>query len=50
MTGEGTVTGGWEFVWAAYIITWVSLAAYGAWLVARDRSQANQEPHKGGNS
>lgn len=47
MIGEGTIAGGWEFVWAAYIITWASLAAYGGWLVARARSAANQTPPKG---
>jgi hypothetical protein len=47
--GGGTVTGGWEFVWAAYIITWAALAVYGGWLVVRDRSTADQEPPKGGN-
>jgi hypothetical protein len=35
---EGVVIGGWEFVWAAYAITFGGLLGYGVWLVKRYRS------------
>jgi len=31
----GRIQGGWEFVWAAYGLTWVSLVLYAASLWAR---------------
>ena len=34
---NGVVTGGWGFVWAAYIITSVVLLVYGVTLVTRLR-------------
>jgi len=37
MTG-GIVVGGWEFVWAAYGLTFVALGAYGASLALRLRA------------
>ena len=36
--GEGKITGGWEFVWAAYGLTWVALTLYGAYLWRRSRA------------
>lgn len=38
MTG-GVVTGGWEFVWAAYGLTFAALAVYGGVVVARLRGE-----------
>lgn len=38
MTG-GVVTGGWEFVWAAYGLTFAALALYGGTVVARLRGE-----------
>lgn len=38
---SGTITDGWEYVWAAYLLTWVSLTVYGTSLFRRARqSQA----------
>ena len=34
---EGIVTGGWEFVWAAYGLTATALIVYGVSLIARLR-------------
>lgn len=34
---SGVVTGGWEFVWAAYGITFAALATYGFRLARRLR-------------
>jgi heme exporter protein D len=31
----GHVVGGWEYVWAAYGITWVTLVVYGVNLVLK---------------
>ncbi len=33
----GTIAGGWEFIWAAYIITWLALAGYAASLFWRGK-------------
>ncbi len=33
----GMITGGWEFVWAAYGLSWAVLVLYAAWLVVRTR-------------
>jgi len=41
MTG-GIVTGGWEFVWAAYGITFAALAVYGTSLALRLRAAARR--------
>jgi CcmD family protein len=35
---DGTIEGGWEFVYAAYIVTWVFLGGYGLSLWKRSRS------------
>lgn len=42
MTG-GIVIGGWEYVWAAYGITFVALAAYGINLGIRLRGERRSE-------
>lgn len=33
----GHIVGGWEYVWAGYILTWVGLVGYAASLVIRRR-------------
>ncbi|MFY0522087.1 hypothetical protein ACN28I_02385 [Archangium gephyra] len=40
--GSGRIQGGWEFVWAAYIIAWASLSLYALSLWLRRPGQA---PH-----
>ncbi len=39
----GIVTGGWEFVWAAYGITFAALSAYGFQLVRKVRREGKEE-------
>ena len=34
----GMIEGGWEFVWAVYGITWVSLFLYGVHLYRSERA------------
>ena len=36
---NGIVTGGWEFVWAAYALTAIALLAYGVMVITRSREQ-----------
>ena len=36
---NGIVTGGWEFVWAAYALTAIALIAYGVMAVTRSREE-----------
>ncbi|MBI3182052.1 MAG: hypothetical protein HYZ28_07890 [Myxococcales bacterium] len=36
--GQGRIEGGWEYIWAAYGLTWLSLALYGVSLWLRRRS------------
>jgi len=43
MTG-GIVIGGWEFVWAAYGLTFLALGAYGTSLALRLRAFGEQTP------
>lgn len=31
----GSIQGGWEYVWAAYAVTWISFALYGLSLWVR---------------
>ena len=38
--GSGKLEGGWEYVWGAYGVFWVSLALYGASLLMRTRELA----------
>lgn len=42
---EGIVTGGWEFVWAAYAVTAAVLLLYGFSLIARLR-QSKRNVHE----
>lgn len=35
----GVVAGGWEYIWAAYVVTWVFLGGYAASLVIRGREE-----------
>lgn len=44
MTG-GIVTGGWEFVWAAYGLTFLALAGYGTTIALRLR-EAKRRSHQ----
>ena len=37
---DGNIVGGWEFVWAAYGVTWVSLLLYAVSLGLRVRAAA----------
>ena len=39
----GIVTGGWEFVWAAYGITFAALLAYGFHLPRKVRREGKEE-------
>ena len=39
MSGSGVITGGWEFVWAAYGVTAAILIGYGVSVFARYRAQ-----------
>lgn len=43
---NGVIIGGWEYVWAAYLITWAALALYGGslWLRAVKASAASPRP------
>lgn len=36
---SGVVAGGWEYVWAAYIVTWLFLGGYTASLWVRNREE-----------
>lgn len=40
--GRGRLEGGWEYVWAAYLITWAASAAYGLSLWLRLRATAKE--------
>ena len=35
--GSGQVTGGWEYVWAAYGTTWLGLVMFGAYIFLRGK-------------
>jgi heme exporter protein CcmD len=39
MSGPGVISGGWEFVWAAYGVSAVILTGYAASVIARYRAQ-----------
>lgn len=41
--GSGKITGGWEYVWAAYLVFWLALALYAGGLLTR----RNQVRHGG---
>jgi hypothetical protein len=40
---SGTIVDGWEFVWAAFLITWTALVAYSATLVWRVRRSRDHD-------
>lgn len=42
---EGVITGGWEFVWAAYGLTAAALLIYGITLATRWRALKKNGPH-----
>jgi hypothetical protein len=50
MTPAGVVTGGWEYVTAAYVITALVLVVYAASVVARYRAEARRAAREGGAS
>ncbi|MEL6340482.1 MAG: hypothetical protein AAFZ38_07935 [Myxococcota bacterium] len=33
------IEGGWEFVWAAYGVTWTAFVVYGGYLFSRERGE-----------
>lgn len=39
----GRIKGGWSFVWAAYLVTWISLSLYAASLWARRKALSDSE-------
>ena len=45
---SGVVTGGWEFVWAAYAITATALLVYGGSLLLRYRRDLTTEQEQEG--
>ena len=40
--GQGRIVGGWEYVWACYVIAWVGIALYAVSLWARRRAGAKR--------
>jgi len=36
--GTGRIVGGWEYVWACYLIAWIGIALYAVSLWARRRA------------
>lgn len=48
MTGSGVVTGGWEYVWAAYGVTLTVLGAYAATVLVRFRAERARRRAPGG--
>lgn len=46
MTG-GVVVGGWEYVWAAYAITFIAFIVYGVTLVTKIREEQAREAENG---
>ena len=45
---SGRIVDGWEFIWAAFIITWVAIALYGGSLVWRERKSRNGNADRSG--
>ena len=39
---SGKIVGGWEFIWAAFIVTWTALTLYSASLVWRERKSRKE--------
>jgi len=44
---EGTIIGGWQFVWAAYTVTSVAFLIYGVTLITRLRAERSRAAAKG---
>jgi heme exporter protein D len=44
---NGTITGGWGFVWAAYGVTATALFIYGVTLITRLRGARSGAKHEG---
>ena len=44
---EGIVVGGWEFVWAAYVLTGTAFLIYGVTLITRLREEHSRAAAKG---
>ncbi len=40
----GKIVGGWEYVWACYLLTWAGIVIYAATLFLRYRAQAAKNP------
>ncbi len=36
---QGVLTGGWEYIWAAYGITWATFLLYAVYLTLRSRGR-----------
>ena len=45
---NGIVTGGWGFVWSAYLVTAILLGAYAASTIVRFRASREERRHKQG--
>ena len=43
---NGSIVGGWEYVWAAYLITWAALAVYGGSLLFREKKARTKTTSK----
>ncbi|HEX5753964.1 MAG TPA: hypothetical protein VFZ09_47710 [Archangium sp.] len=41
--GSGRIQGGWEYIWAAYLIAWVSLSLYALSLWLRRPGQSTHD-------
>jgi hypothetical protein len=41
---NGSIVGGWEYIWAAYLITWAALAIYGGSLFVREKKARAKTP------
>ena len=44
---SGKIVDGWEFVWAAFVITWTALALYGGSLIVRERKSRRENGSRG---
>ncbi|MEM6730065.1 MAG: hypothetical protein AAF658_00830 [Myxococcota bacterium] len=41
---QAPIQGGWEFIWAAYIFTWLVVGGYAAYLFTRPHGDVPSEP------
>ena len=48
-TVTGTIVGGWQFIWAAFIVTWSALALYSLSLLWRERKSRDEDARGGRN-